>query len=86
MNREPDVSNTMQSEFTFSLAPGFSRVCGSNVNFSRFNDFSSPAKTVETVFRLPDSYTRLKPGANESGIALLNGGPASFNLRPVHHE
>jgi len=85
MNLQLELSNTVQSERTLSLAPGFSRVCGSNENSSRFNGFDCRAKTVETVFRYADSDTRLKPGANESGIALPNVRPARFYLQPVHH-
>jgi|GEM_PF-1460991 len=86
MNLQLELSNTVQSERTLSLAPGFSRVCGSHERISRFNGFPPTTKTVETVFQSADSDTRLKPGANESGIALPNVRPARFYLQPVHHE
>jgi hypothetical protein len=84
MSQQLESNNTVQTARSLSLAPGFSRVCGSHERSSRFNGFPLKAKTVETVFHSTTSDTRLKPGANESGIALPNAWPHRFYPFSVH--
>ncbi len=53
--------------WNFSLTPDFSRVSGLALIQNRFSGLPSEAETVETVLScLFLTFTRLKPGVNES--------------------